>query len=220
VTGEAVLVHGAWHGAWCWDGVVAELRDLGVRATAVELPLAGFAADVEAARSAIELAPEGSVVVGHSYGGAVISESAAGVAGITRLVYLAAFMTDADDDMSALMNGSRLTESLLVGEAGVTVDPAAAAELFYGDSDPGAAAAMVSRLRPMALAESTPTGQEPAWRSIPSTYVVCTNDRALPVESQRKMAARAERVVEWPTDHSPFVTRPGAVAVLVAEYIA
>jgi hypothetical protein len=57
-----------------------------------------------------------------------------------------------------------------------------------------------------------------AWQSIPTTYVVCTNDRALPVASQRVMAARAEAVVEWPTDHSPFVTRHAAIADLVARH--
>lgn len=225
---EVVLVHGAWHGPWCWDGVVAELRRLGVQATAVELPFGGLHADAAAARSAIEAAGPGSVVVGHSYGGRVISHAAAGLPTVARLVYLAAFLTEPDADTLALIS-AKLAASLVVDERGITVDPARAAEVFYGDADPDTAAAMIARLRPMPLAaveppepagSAGPVWTEPAWRSIPATYVVCTNDQAIPVDAQRKMAARAEEVVEWPTDHSPFVTRPEAVAALIAGYLA
>jgi pimeloyl-ACP methyl ester carboxylesterase len=217
-TGEVVLVHGAWHGAWCWDGVAAELRRLGVRSTAVELPLAGLAADVAAVRPAIAAAGQASVVVGHSYGGSVISLAASGLPAVARLVYLAAFLAEPEEDTFALMGGSKLTESMVVSEHGITVDPAVAADVFYGDADPVTAAAMVARLRPITMGASVPPGTEPAWRSVPATYVICANDQAISVESQRRMAARAATVVEWPTDHSPFVTRPQAVAALIAAY--
>ena len=228
---EVVLVHGAWHGAWCWEGVVAELRRLGVQATAVELPFGGLDADAAAARAAIEAAGPATVVVGHSYGGNVITEAAAGLPGLSRLVYLAAFLTEPGTDTSALIS-AKLAESIVVDERGITVDPARAAEVFYGDADPVTAAAMVARLRPMPLLATAPsksagsagsagpTWTEPAWRSIPATYVACTNDQAIPVDAQRKMAAWAEEVVEWPADHSPFVTRPAAIAQLIAGYVA
>jgi pimeloyl-ACP methyl ester carboxylesterase len=217
--GEVVLVHGAWHGAWCWEGVIAELRRLDLAVTAVELPLAGLAEDAATARVVIDATGPGSVVVGHSYGGAVISEAAVGVQSVTRLIYLAAFLTEPDEDMGALMTGSLLTQSLIVDGSGVRVDPAVAAQLFYGDSNPDIGAAMVAKLRPMAIAAPASSTNQPAWRTIPSTYVVCTNDQALPVGSQRRMAARADLVVEWPTDHSPFVTRPAAIAELIAQYV-
>jgi pimeloyl-ACP methyl ester carboxylesterase len=213
-----VLVHGAWHGAGCWDGVVTELQQLGLAGIAVDLPLAGLAADVAAARSAIEAAGPGCVVVGHSYGGVVISHAAAGLP-VARLVYLAAFLIEPGEDMLAMLAGSKLVESLVVGEAGISVDPAAAPAIFYGDADADTAATMVAGLRPMAIDASEPPATEPAWRSIPATYVICNNDQALPVEAQRVMAARAQDVHEWPTDHSPFVTRPRAVAELVAGYV-
>ncbi|HEV7758056.1 MAG TPA: alpha/beta hydrolase [Acidimicrobiales bacterium] len=214
-----VLVHGAWHGEWCWDGVVADLADRGLPAHAVTLPFTGAAADVAAARSAIEAAGPGCVVVGHSYGGRVISHAAVGLP-VRRLVYLAAFLLEPGEDMLTLLDGSKLTEAVVLDEAQVRVDPAAAAEVFYGDADPEVAASLVARLRPMvldAVMAASPAGPL-AWQSIPTTYVVCTNDRALPVASQRVMAARAEAVVEWPTDHSPFVTRPAAIADLVARH--
>jgi pimeloyl-ACP methyl ester carboxylesterase len=217
--GEAVLVHGAWHGAWCWDGVVAELGERGVGVTAVELPLAGLAADVATARPAIEAAGPGAVVVGHSYGGLVISEAAVGLP-VRRLVYLAAFLTEPGEDTLALLAGGKLVEAVVIDEAGVSVDPAAAAEVFYGDADPATAATLVARLRPMTFDAAPAPTATPAWRAVPTTYVVCTGDRALPVPAQRTMAARADEVVEWPTDHSPFVTRPGAIAELVARCFA
>jgi pimeloyl-ACP methyl ester carboxylesterase len=214
---EVVLVHGAWHGAWCWDGVVAELDRRRIQAAAVELPLAGLAADVAAARVAIEAAGPGSVVVGHSYGGSVISLAAAGLP-VARLIYLAALLTENRADTYALIS-DKLRQARVTDERGVSrVDPAAAAGIFYGDADPAAAATMVSRLRSMTPGTSTPPDIEPAWKSVPVTYVVCTNDQAIPPSAQRQMAEQAETVLEWPTDHSPFITRPAAVAELIARY--
>lgn len=217
---EVVLVHGAWHGAWCWDGVVAELKDRGVASTAVELPLTGLAPDVEAARIAIEAAGPGSVVVGHSYGGTVISLAAAGVPGIARLIYLAAFLTEADADTLSMVT-PQLGQAVRANETGaITIDPAVAVEVFYGDADPATAAAMASRLRPLTLDLTAPPDVEVAWKSVPATYVVCANDQAIQPDRQREMATRAETVLEWPTDHSPFLTRPAAVAELAARYLA
>src|SRR5262249_44022254 len=99
---DVVLVHGAWHGAWCWDGVVAALEGNGISVTAVELPLTGLDSDVAAARRAIQDAGERVVVVGHSYGGEVIARAAAGLPTVKRLVFLAAFMLDNDDDQGAV----------------------------------------------------------------------------------------------------------------------
>ncbi len=114
---KVVLVHGAWHGAWCWDGVVAQLDQLGVQSVAVELPFTGFADDVAAARSEIDAAEPGAVVVGHSYGGVVITQAAAGASHVRHLVYVAAFMTDIGEDFSAALADSGFQKSLVVDEA-------------------------------------------------------------------------------------------------------
>jgi pimeloyl-ACP methyl ester carboxylesterase len=140
---------------------------------------------------------------------------------VKRLVFLAAFMLDNDDDQGAVMSdyGSTLPTALQFSETSLTVDPDRAHDLFYGDSDAATSAALAEQLRPMALVGFSPATAEPAWKSVPSTYVVCSNDGALPPEAQRWMAQRAEEVVEWPTDHSPFVTRPETVAELIASYV-
>jgi pimeloyl-ACP methyl ester carboxylesterase len=214
-----VLVHGAWHGAWCWDAVVEELQRRGVTVDAVELPLTGFADDVSAAQvAAVAMGPD-TILVGHSYAGLVISEAALGVPSVRRLIYLAALMCQAGEDSSDILAryDSPLLASVTVTETAVSVDPARARELFYGDSDEETAEELIAKFRPMPL-EQMVQASEPAWKSVPSTYVVCTNDRAVPPEAQRWMASRADEVVEIHTDHSPFVTRPEFLAdVMVAH---
>ncbi|WP_330327660.1 alpha/beta fold hydrolase [Streptomyces pseudovenezuelae] len=212
---KVVLIHGAWHGAWCWDAVVAELRQRGVEATAVELPLTGFAADLAAARAAIQAAGSDAIVVGHSYGGRVITQAAIGLP-VARLVYVAAYLDD-PREADVPTTSSLLAASLLFDGLGMRVDPQAAAAVFYGDTDAQTATAWVARLRPMPLEHPGVSDAEAAWRSIPSTYLVCTNDQALPPVSQREMAAHASEVVEWPTDHSPFLTRPAELAELIVR---
>jgi len=212
-----VLVHGAWHGAWCWDAVVKELSDRGVAAVAVELPLTGFGNDVTAVRRALEEAGEGVVVCAHSYGGMVVSTAARGLPGVRHLVFLAAFQADEGEDMATLLmrEPSALTAAFAIGPDGVTVDPSRLHEVFCADSDPSVAEDLAARLRPMPLDDPGVMSGEPAWKAVPSTYVVCARDNAIAPVTQRYMAARAGQVVEWDTDHSPFLTRPAEVADLL-----
>jgi pimeloyl-ACP methyl ester carboxylesterase len=152
---DVVLVHGAWHGAWCWARVVEELNTLGVSSNAVELPLTGLTDDAATARtsieSAIDSAGPGVVVVGHSYGGIVVSQAAAGIDGVGCLVYLAAFMTDEGEDELSIMaaHDSSVLRSVVAVDGGAGIDPAKAHALFYGDSDAATVAEIVPLLRPM-----------------------------------------------------------------------
>jgi len=217
---EVVLVHGAWHGAWCWDKVVAEL-DRGETANrAVDLPLSGFEEDVAATREVIDEAGPGAVVCGHSYGGLVISAAASGSPDVARLVYLAALMTEQDEDLADLLgaDSSPLMQAVEVDENGyITVDPARIHEVFYADSSAAEADRCAALLRPMPASAMSAHAAPPAWLSIPSTYVICGNDKAIPPSSQRRMALRATSTVEWPCDHSPFLTRPTEIATLLEQ---
>jgi len=220
--GEVVLVHGAWHGAWCWEGVVDELTAQGVHSLAVELPFTSYEDDVATTRSAIESVGEGAVVCGHSYGGLVITKAATGLRGVRRLVYLTAFQTEDGEEPISLLSQepSKLLSALVFSPEGVTVDPAMTHEVFYGDSDESVAAAVTARLRPLPSDQIAVMTGEPAWKLIPSTYIVCTNDQTIPPKLQRKMAERSKEVIEWDTDHSAFLTRPKALADLLASYLA
>jgi pimeloyl-ACP methyl ester carboxylesterase len=211
-----VLVHGAWHGAWCWDKVVSGLAARQVPTIAVELPFDGLDADAAEARKAIGRAGPGAVVVGHSYGGAVISQAASGMKNVGHLVYLCAFMSGETDDMGAMMAKypSPLVQHMRVVNGRTVVDSAGAVDAFYGDcskTDTDAALARLRSIPGVTLAGDKP----PAWRDVPSTYVVCTEDRAILPGAQREMAAHATHVVEWPTSHSPFVSQPQLVVELL-----
>jgi pimeloyl-ACP methyl ester carboxylesterase len=161
-----------------------------------------------------------TILVGHSYAGLVISEAAIGVPSVRRLIYLSALMCQAGEDSADILARyeSPLLDSVTVTETGVSVDPALARELFYGDSDEEAAEELIAKFRPMPLEQMVQVS-EPAWKSVPSTYVVCTNDRAIPPEAQRWMASRADEVVEIHTDHSPFVTQPEFLAEVMVAHL-
>jgi hypothetical protein len=213
--GEVVLVHGAWHGAWCWDGVMRQLEARQVPVTAVELPFTGFADDVAAARAAIESAGPGAVVGAHSYGGVVVNEAVQGLTNVGHVVYISALVNIGDQ--SVPMNAtSQLVEGLMVDGPLSSFNPAYAHDIFYGDSDAATAAEAAGRLRAMVLQPDIFMSPELQRAAPPSTYVICTNDHAITTEGQRAMAAGSDTIVEWPVDHSPFLTRPADIADLLA----
>ncbi len=217
---KVVLVHGAWHGPWCWQGVVDALEAQGVDVHAVELPLTSYDDDVATARKAIKAAGKGAVVCGHSYGGMVISRAASGLP-VGRVVYLTAFMTDEGEPPMDHMQAhpSPMMAAIRTDGGVLTVDPAMLHEAFYEDSDPDVVVEIEKLLRPMPLGDTWVVDVEPAWRQVPSTYIVCTNDKAISEGAQRAMAGRADEVVEWDTDHSPFLTRPVDIADLLAKHV-
>jgi pimeloyl-ACP methyl ester carboxylesterase len=221
----AVLVHGLWHGAWCWDAVRAGLDARGIASVAVELPLTDLAADTRATLGALDRFGRPAVLVGHSYGGAVVT--GAGVHPLVReLVYVTAFQLDEGESVSRTRSGeglpdTRLAEAMRVEQATgeVTVEPTLGAQLLYGDAPPEVATAAMARLRPVSRMLFRGVPDAIAWRTVPSTYVVCTADQAVHPERQRAMAASATRIVEWPCGHSPAATRPEAVADLIAARV-
>lgn len=212
---NVVLVHGAWHGAWCWDAVLNELGPRDVEAVAVELPFSGFDDDVAAARSAISSAGPDVVVCAHSYGGVVVNEATVDLRNVGHIVYLAAFINTGD--LSAVMAGPLpLLDGIIdLGGGQSRFDPDLAHQIFYGDSDAATVAAITPRLRPMVLEGAVIAGPGLHQASVPSTYVVCGRDQAISPPAQYAMAERSTTVIEWPTDHSPFLTRPGEVADLL-----
>jgi pimeloyl-ACP methyl ester carboxylesterase len=234
---SAVLVHGAWHGAWCFDPVLEALAARGVDAVAVDLPghgddtgpLGDLHTDAARVREVLDCLDDDYVLLGHSYGGAVITE--AGVhPNVRHLVFLCAFALDAGESCMAAAvreaealdldwgKGPNLADGIEVADDGTsTVSRAVAAECFFHDCDPATTDAALDRLgrQPMAT-----LGDEPravAWRERPSTYVVCTDDRAVPAALQRLMAKRCTHTVELPTSHSPFLSAPDRVADLLAD---
>ncbi|MDZ4826304.1 MAG: alpha/beta hydrolase [Actinomycetota bacterium] len=221
----AVLVHGAWHGAWCWSQVVALLDAPGVRTVAVDLPSvnrpdATLTDDADHVRAAIDAIGGPVVLVGHSYGGAVVTDAGAHPA-VDHVVYLTAFALDTGESILAneLKGGEEMELGQLVEYDGdvMRLDLTRAIPYFFHDCTEAVAADAVARLRDHSIVSFGGAPRAIAWREKPSTYVVCTDDQGLPEALQRSAAARCERVIDWPTSHSPFLSRPDLVADLVRK---
>ena len=214
-----VLVHGAWHGAWCWAKVLDGLTAAGIAATAVELPLQGGPGpDAEAVRAALD-GLEDAVVMGHSYGGVVISAACSGATNVAHLVYLCAFQLAEDETTLTITTAypGAIAEAMRIDGDGRTIDPDHLESLFYADCSAADIELARRSLRPMPARPAPLDPYLPAWRDIPSTYVICEADQAIPPDAQRMMAGRAGDVRTWPTSHSPFFSRPDLVVALLTE---
>ena len=215
-----VLVHGAWHGAWCWEDVASRLRADGQPVVVVELPSVAAGGDMyddaQAVHDAIAAVDGETVVVGHSYGGIVITEGAAGVPGVRHLVYVTAFMLDEGESLLSAVGGT-LPDWIKPATEGRGMIATDGERVFYNTCAPEDAHAAAERLRPQANATFEQPVRSVAWRDVPSTYVICDRDNAIPVGAQEAMAARAGTTHRLDSDHSPFVHDPDAVAALIRD---
>ena len=228
-----VLVHGAFADGSSWAGVIERLQRRGVTTIAVANPLRGISADSAYVASVLSQTPGQVVAVGHSYGGAVISNAAAGADNVVGLVFVAAFAPDEGELLGEVSAGSKdsVLNSALVPRQYPTpdggtavefaIDPAKAREAFAGDLSDEQAALIAAVQRPVAeLAFSEPNGP-PAWRSKPSWAVVATGDKAAGTDLVRSMAERAgATITEVAGSHVIMVSQPDAVADVILEAVA
>jgi hypothetical protein len=143
---------------------------------------------------------------------------------VRELVYLAAFQLDEGESVSRTRPGrdlpeTRLPQAMRITGDDIGLDPELGPALIYSDAAPDIAAAAATRLRPVHRLVFRGIPEVIAWRAVPSTYVVCTEDQVVHPELQRAMATRATRTVEWPCGHSPVTTRPGTVSDLIAARV-
>jgi hypothetical protein len=222
-TATVLLVHGAWHGPWVWDALVEEMPDLRVRTVALPsvgrdvATLGDMHADAAAIR-AVATAVRGPVLVcAHAYGGVPATQGVADLANVVGLVYLCAFQLDVGESVAGAAGGRPPDWWDVHADEGY-VDALRPLEVFYTDVDEALARGAITRLGHQSLAALGQRVTKVAWRSVPSTYVVCEHDRAIPVAAQEAMAGRAGRVLRIPSAHSPFLSRPAQLAgVLRAE---
>jgi pimeloyl-ACP methyl ester carboxylesterase len=215
-----VLVHGAWHGPWAWRKVSNELTGLGWRVRTVELlsvaeagPRFGLHDDAEVVRQQIERIDGPAVVVAHSYGGVAASEGAADVPNVRHIIYLAAFQLDIGESVLHACGGNPPEWWNIEGN---TVIPRSPREIFYADLTPEDSDLAIAQLKPQSLVAFTETQAAAAWRTVPSTYVLCEQDRAIPLSAQEQMSARSTSTHRLSSSHSPFLSRSRDVARLVA----
>lgn len=225
-----VLVHGAFADSSGWSGVVARLRHDGYPVIAAANPLRGLDSDAAYVSSLLDSVPGPVVLVGHSYGGEVITNAAVGHANVKALVYIAAFAPDQGESGLALVGlnpGSRLGEALVVrpyavaggGGADGYVAPAKFRAVMAADLRGSDAELLAAQQRPVDLAALQAPSGVPAWKTIPSWYLVAGADRAIPAATEKFMARRAgaHTVVVDGASHLVMLSHPGRVENLIVE---
>jgi pimeloyl-ACP methyl ester carboxylesterase len=232
-----VLIHGSWHGAWCWRKLIPLLRDAGHEAVAPDLPAHGSdPADpsevtlsdyVDRILGVVAGCREPVVLVGHSMGGAAITQAAQGCAeSLASLVYLTAFMPEDGDsviDQAACDTASLINDAVVLDPVAGTISFAeeAVRDCFYGDCSPEDESYARERLcqEPVAPLTTPLDLAGAAHRSLPRVYIECTKDRAVTPEMQRLIHRDGgfSRVHSLDTGHSPFFSAPQALAKQLLE---
>ncbi|MBV9947198.1 MAG: alpha/beta hydrolase [Myxococcales bacterium] len=222
---SVLLVHGAFADALGWQKVTALLQQRGFSVTAVENPLTSLADDVATTKRAIAaLAAKGPlVVVGHSYGGAVITGAAVGSPQVKALVFVNAFAPDPAQSINALLASAapvKLGAALLPPDSAgfVFVDPAQFRAAFCADLAPADAAVAAASQKPIAGAAFAETLDAAAWQTIPSWYLVGKQDEAINPDLERTMAKHiGAHTIEIDSSHVSFISHPLAVVRLIEE---
>ena len=216
-----ILVHGAWADGSSWGNVIPLLEKAGYDVIAVQNPLTSFADDVATTRRVID-AQQGSVVlVGHSYGGAVITKAALGASNVKALVYIAAFAPDAGENLQTLLEKypSKIGNALVPDATGfLYIDRAKFKEAFAADVSERDLSVMSAAQKPINSQTFGQVYETPAWKDIASWYLVASNDQAINPALQRVFAERIGATTrDVNTIHVQFVSNPTAVANIIKE---
>jgi pimeloyl-ACP methyl ester carboxylesterase len=220
-----VLVHGAWADGSCWSGVIERLQTEGFQVRAPQFPLSSLADDVTRLRQVLEFQEGPTIVVGHSYGGQIISALGQDAPNVVGLVYIAAFGLDEGESLGALLSQGPVTPAL----AHLFTDSRGFGWLseddfvnhFAADVDPTRARVMYAVQQPIASSAFTDVMAAPAWRSLPCWYLVAQNDEAIPPDAERMFASRmGATTVEIPSSHVAMVSHPDEVAELIEKAAA
>ena len=215
-----VLVHGAWADGSCWNGVIERLQTDGYTVTAPQFPESSLAADVARLRQVLHRQDGPTIVVGHSYGGQIMTALGADAPNAVGLVYIAAFGLDEGESIGALAAQGPPTPAL----AHLDIDAAGFAWLpeedfvkhFAADVDPVKARVMYAVQQPVAAAAFQDVMGVPAWKSLPAWFMVATADEAIPPDAERHFAARmGATTIELASSHVAMVSHPDEVAQLI-----
>jgi pimeloyl-ACP methyl ester carboxylesterase len=215
-----VFVHGAWADGSSWSSVIEQLQAEGYHVTAPQFPLTSLANDVARLRQVLDFQEGPTIVVGHSYGGQVMTALGTDAPNVVGLVYIAAFALDQGESLGALLSQGPVTPALAhlftdkQGFGWLSEDDFV--EHFAGDVDPMKAKVMYAVQQPLAGSAFTDVMAAPAWKTLPSWYLVATNDEAIPPDAERQFANRmGATIVEVPSSHLPMVSHPKDVVELI-----
>ena len=217
-----VLVHGAWADGSCWSGVIERLQTDGFQVRAPQFPMSSLADDLARLRQVLQFQDGPALVVGHSYGGQIMTALGAGAPNVVGLVYVAAFGLDEGESLGALLSQVPPTPALehlftdARGFAWLSEDDFV--NHFAADVDPTQAKVLYAVQQPLATSAFGDVMGVPAWKTSPSWYLVAQNDEALAPDAERQFAARmGATTVEIPSSHLPMVSHPSEVADLIEK---
>ena len=220
-----VLVHGAWADGSCWSAVIERLQADGYHVTAPQFPESSLAADVARLREVLHRQDGPTVVAGHSYGGQIVTALGADAPNVAGLVYIAAFALDQGESIGAMLGQGPPTPAL----AHLDIDAQGFAWLpeedfvkhFAADVDPARARVMCAVQQPVAAAAFQDVMGVPAWKALPTWYMVAMADEAIPPEAERQFAGRmGATTIEVPSSHVAMVSHPKEVVELIESALA
>ncbi len=217
-----VLVHGAWADGSCWSAVIERLQADGFHVAAPQFPLSSLADDVARLRQVLEFQDGPTLVVGHSYGGQIMTALGTDAPNVVALVYVAAFGLEKGESLGKLLSQGPVTPAL----AHLFTDARGFGWLseddfvnhFAADVDVIRARVMYAVQQALALSTFKDVMGVPAWKSLPSWYLVAQNDEAIPPDAERMFAARmGATTIELPSSHVAMVSHPKEVAGLIEK---
>ncbi len=218
---NVVLVHGAWaDGSSSWRKVIPLLQDRGFNVSAVQLPLTSLTDDIAVTRNVLAAQNGPTVLVGHSYGGAVITGAANGEPKVTALVYIAAFGLDENESLESLSKqgpASAGAAQIRPDDHGfLWIDPSGFPQAFAADVDPVEARVMAVAQKPLSIKSFAEKSGPPAWKHIKSWYLVSANDQMIPPQAEEFMAKRMGATVRTvPASHASMASHPKEVADII-----
>ena len=213
-----VLVHGTYVDGSSWSKVIPILQNAGHKVIAVQLPLHSLADDIATVKRAIDLVGGPVILVGHSYGGFVITNAAYKNPSVKGLVYLAAFAPNEGQSLSNFIDATKLPKGFLVVDSGgfVYINPEMFAQAFAQDLDPAQAKVMAAVQKPFNQSIIAEKSGPPAWKQLPTWYQISENDHAIPPDVERMFAKQINATtISLPSSHASPVSHPNEVAQLI-----
>jgi pimeloyl-ACP methyl ester carboxylesterase len=213
-----VLVHGGWADGSSWTKDIIILENAGHRVIAVQLPLHSLADDVATVKRAIDLVGGPTILVGHSYGGEVITNAGYNNPNVTGLVYIAAFAPDEGQSLSSFVDPATFPKDLFILDSGgfIYLNPEIFRENFAQDVDPAEADLMAIVQKPFNQSIFGEKSGPPAWKQLPTWYQISDADRMIPPDVQRMFAERMNATtLSLNTSHASYVSHPNEIAELI-----
>lgn len=215
-----ILVHGGWADGSSWSKVVTILKDAGHKVIAVNMPLHNLADDVATVKRAVELVGKPVILVGHSYGGEVITNAGYNNPNVTGLVYIAAFAPDEGQSLSNFVSPKDFPQAfLMLDSAGLAyINPAMFHDRFAQDVDPTEAYIMAVAQKPFNASTFAEKSGPPAWKQLPTWYQISTSDLMIPPDAQQKFAKQMNATtISINASHASYVSHPDEIAKLILD---